>query len=94
MRRWPLSGRDHKSCGSPKAAAERIKAVMAKADRPIAAVRVGVKNGGCVRAVIFNNPNQTAACGGESVQLEPASRSAGNLTMMATPPGQAVRLQD
>lgn len=28
-------------------AAERIKAVMAKADRPIAAVRVGVKNGGC-----------------------------------------------
>ena len=30
-----------------EAAAERIKAVMAKADRPIAAVRVGVKNGGC-----------------------------------------------
>jgi iron-sulfur cluster assembly protein len=29
------------------AAAERIKAVMAKAVRPIAAVRVGVKNGGC-----------------------------------------------
>ncbi|MFZ0607455.1 MAG: iron-sulfur cluster assembly accessory protein [Xanthobacteraceae bacterium] len=29
------------------AAAERIKAVMAKAERPIAAVRVGVKNGGC-----------------------------------------------
>ena len=29
------------------AAAERIKSVMAKADRPIAAVRVGVKNGGC-----------------------------------------------
>jgi len=29
------------------AAAERIKAVMANADRPIAAVRVGVKNGGC-----------------------------------------------
>jgi iron-sulfur cluster assembly protein len=104
-------------------AAERIKAVMAKADRPIAAVRVGVKNGGCAgmsyymeyaekvdpldeviedkgvrilidpKAVlfllgtemdykveklsaqfIFNNPNQTAACGcGESVQLEPAS---------------------
>jgi iron-sulfur cluster assembly protein len=105
------------------AAAERIKAVMAKADRPIAAVRVGVKNGGCagmsytmeyaqtidpkdevvedkgVRILIdpkavlfllgtemdyktdklsaqfvFNNPNQTSACGcGESVQLEPAS---------------------
>ena len=105
------------------AAAERIKAVMAKADRPIAAVRVGVKNGGCagmsytmeyaekvdpldeivedkgVRILIdpkavlfllgtemdykvdklsaqfvFNNPNQTAACGcGESVQLDPAT---------------------
>jgi len=106
-----------------EAAADRIKAVMAKADRPIAAVRVGVKNGGCagmaytmeyaetvnpldevvedkgVRILIdpkavlfllgtemdykvdklaaqfvFNNPNQTSACGcGESVQLEPAS---------------------
>lgn len=105
------------------AAAERIKAVMAKAERPIAAVRVGVRNGGCagmaytmeyadtinpldeliedkgVRILIdpkavlfllgtemdykvdrlsaqfvFNNPNQTSACGcGESVQLEPAS---------------------
>jgi iron-sulfur cluster assembly protein len=105
-----------------EAAAERIKAVMANAERPIAAVRVGVKNGGCagmsyfmeyaekidpldeviedkgVRMLIdpkavlfllgtemdykveklsaqfvFNNPNQTGACGcGESVQLEPA----------------------
>ena len=105
------------------AAVERIKAVMAKAERPIVAVRVGVKNGGCagmaytmeyadkinpldevvedkgVRILIdpkavlfllgtemdykidkmsaqfvFNNPNQTAACGcGESVQLKPAS---------------------
>ena len=108
------------------AAAERIKAVMAKADRPIAAVRVGVKNGGCAgmsyymeyadeidphdeviedkgvrilvdpKAVlfllgtemdykvdklsaqfVFNNPNQTSACGcGESVQLTPASGAA------------------
>ena len=107
-------------------AAERIKTVMAKAERPIAAVRVGVKNGGCagmsytmeyaealdprdeivedkgVRVLIdpkavlfllgtemdykveklsaqfvFNNPNQTAACGcGESVQIEPAVDSA------------------
>jgi len=104
------------------AAADRIKTVMAKSDRPIAALRVGVKNGGCAgmaytmeyaeavgphdevvedkgvrilvdpKAVlfllgtemdykveklsaqfIFNNPNQTGACGcGESVQLEPA----------------------
>jgi len=108
-----------------EAAAERIKAVMAKADHPIAAVRVGVKNGGCAgmsyymeyaekidpldeviedkglrilidpKAVlfllgtemdykidklsaqfVFNNPNQTSACGcGESVQLEPASEA-------------------
>ena len=108
-----------------EAAAERIKAVMAKADYPIAAVRVGVKNGGCagmsyymeyaekidpldeviedkgVRILIdpkavlfllgtemdykidklsaqfvFNNPNQTSACGcGESVQLTPATET-------------------
>ena len=106
-----------------EAAAERIKAVMASAERPIAAVRVGVKNGGCAgmsyfmeyadkidpldeviedkgvrilvdpKAVlfllgtemdykveklsaqfVFNNPNQTSACGcGESVQIEPAT---------------------
>ena len=110
-----------------EAAAERIKAVMANADRPIAAVRVGVKNGGCAgmsyymeyadkidpfdeviedkgvrilvdpKAVlfllgtqmdykveklaaqfVFNNPNQTAACGcGESVQIEPAADASG-----------------
>jgi iron-sulfur cluster assembly protein len=108
------------------AAAERIKAVMAKADRSVAAVRVGVKNGGCAgmsyfmeyadkvdpldeviedkgvrilvdpKAVlfllgtemdykvdklsaqfVFNNPNQTGACGcGESVQIEPAGAGA------------------
>jgi len=29
------------------AAADRIKAILAKADKPIAGVRVGVKNGGC-----------------------------------------------
>jgi iron-sulfur cluster assembly protein len=110
-----------------EAAAERIKAVMAKAERPIAAVRVGVKNGGCAgmsyfmeyadkidpldeviedkgvrilvdpKAVlfllgtemdykvdklsaqfVFNNPNQTSACGcGESVQIEPARDETG-----------------
>jgi iron-sulfur cluster assembly protein len=104
------------------AAAERIKAIMAKSDKPYAGVRVGVKNGGCAgmaytmeyaespnptdevvedkgvkilvdpKAVlfllgtemdykvdklsaqfVFNNPNQTSACGcGESVQLTPA----------------------
>ena len=106
-----------------EAAAARIKQVMAQADRPVAGVRVGVKNGGCagmeytmeyaesvaptdevvedrgVKLVIdpkavlfllgtemdykteklssqfvFNNPNQTSACGcGESVKLAPAS---------------------
>ena len=30
-----------------EAAAERIKAVMSRADKPVAGVRVGVKNGGC-----------------------------------------------
>src|SRR3954471_5482692 len=108
------------------AAADRIKEVMAKAERPLAGVRVGVKNGGCAgmeytmeyaeaaaatdevvedkgvrilvdpKAVlfllgtemdykreklsaqfIFNNPNQTSACGcGESVQLTPAKDAA------------------
>src|ERR1044071_4934625 len=104
-------------------AASRIKEIMAKADKPFAGVRVGVKNGGCAgmaytmehaasaqkfgevvedkgvkllidpKAVlfllgtemdfkvdklsstfVFNNPNQTSACGcGESVQLTPAA---------------------
>ena len=108
------------------AAADRIKAIMAKADKPFAGVGVGVKNGGCAgmayrmeyaesaekfdevveykgvkllidpKAVmfllgtemdfkvdklsstfVFNNPNQTSACGcGESVQLTPASDAA------------------
>ncbi len=109
------------------AAASRIKDLMAKADRPIAGLRVGVKNGGCAgmeytmeyvaaaaptdevvvdrgvtllidpKAVlfllgtemdykveklssqfVFNNPNQTSACGcGESVQLTPAQSADG-----------------
>ena len=108
------------------AAAMRIKDVMARAEKPVAGVRVGVKNGGCAgqeytmeyadaikpsdevvedkgvkilvdpKAVlfllgtemdykteklsaqfIFNNPNQTSACGcGESVQITPAKDSA------------------
>jgi len=107
------------------AAAARIKDIMARADRPFAGVRVGVKNGGCagmsytmeyaenvnptdevvedkgVRILIdpkavlfllgtemdfksdklssqfvFNNPNQTSACGcGESVAITPARES-------------------
>jgi len=107
------------------AAAARIKEISARAEKPIAGVRVGVKNGGCagmsytmeyaetvnpadevvedkgVRILIdpkavlfllgtemdykvdklaaqfvFNNPNQTSACGCcESVALTPASES-------------------
>ena len=107
-------------------AAARIKEAMARADKPVVGVRVGVKNGGCAgmeytmeyaeavnpadevvedkgvkilidpKAVlfllgtemdykaeklsaqfIFNNPNQTGACGcGESVQLAPAKDAA------------------
>lgn len=105
------------------AAAERIREIMADSEKPIAGVRVGVKNGGCAgmsytmdyaseikptddvvedkgvaviidpRAVlfllgtqmdyvttklssqfVFNNPNQTSACGcGESVAITPAT---------------------
>ena len=107
------------------AAANRIKELIAKIDRPVAGLRVGVKNGGCagmeytmeyvdqinptdevvedkgVKLVIdpkailfligtemdwkaeklsaqfvFNNPNQTSACGcGESVLLSPAKEA-------------------
>jgi iron-sulfur cluster assembly protein len=112
-----------------EAAADRIKELMAKSERPIAGLRVGVKNGGCagmaytmeyaaeaspsdeivedkgVRILIdpkavlfllgtemdykvdklsaqfvFNNPNQTSACGcGESVQLTPADGDAAHV---------------
>ena len=105
------------------AAADKIKSIMASAERPLAGVRVGVKNGGCAgmsytmeyadgvnphdevvedkgvtvlidpKAVlfllgtqmdyrvdkmsaqfVFNNPNQTSACGcGESVAITPVS---------------------
>lgn len=103
------------------AAAERLRQIMARAQEPVEAVRVGVKNGGCagmaytveyateiapgdevvedkgVKVVVdpkavlfllgtemdfkadkmsaqfvFNNPNQTSACGcGESVAITP-----------------------
>ena len=108
------------------AAATRIKDILGKAEKPIAGVRVGVRNGGCAgmsytmeyaeavaphdevvedkgvkllidpKAVlfllgtemdfkidklssgfVFNNPNQTSACGcGESVALTPATEAA------------------
>lgn len=108
------------------AAADRVKSLMAGAERPLAGLRVGVKNGGCAgmsytleyaesvnpsdevvedkgvkvlidpKAVlfllgtqmdfkvdkmsaqfVFNNPNETSACGcGESVAITPASPAA------------------
>ena len=107
-------------------AATHIRDILARSERPVAGVRVGVKNGGCagmsytmeyaektnpldevvedkgVRILIdpkavlfllgtemdykvdklsaqfvFNNPNQTSACGcGESVLLTPVSKDA------------------
>lgn len=108
------------------AAAARLRQILERADPPVAAVRVGVKNGGCagmsytmdyvseiaprdevvedkgVKVVVdpkavlfllgtemdfkadkmsaqfvFNNPNQTSACGcGESVAITPADAKA------------------
>ena len=108
------------------AAANRVKDIIAKAEKPIVGLRVGVKNGGCAgmsytmeyadsvnpldevvedkgvkvlidpKAVlfllgtemdfqttkmssgfVFNNPNQTSACGcGESVAITPAKLDA------------------
>ena len=104
-----------------EAAAERVKAIMARSDKDIAGLRLGVKNSGCAgvgytmeyaesiephdeviedkgvtilvdpKAIlfllgtemdykteklsagfVFNNPNETSACGcGESVTIEP-----------------------
>ncbi len=106
-----------------EAAATRVREIMARSEKPVAGLRIGVKNGGCAgmeytmewaeakgpldevvedqgvtlfvdpKAVlfllgtemdfkaeklkagfVFNNPNQTSACGcGESVQLKPAN---------------------
>ena len=108
-----------------EAAAQRVQAIMANADKSYIGVRVGVKNGGCAgmsytleyadtqnpldevvedrgvkiliepKAIlfligteldyrtdklgggfVFNNPNQTDACGcGESVSIQPAAQA-------------------
>jgi len=108
------------------AAAARVREIMAKSEKPVLGLRIGIKKGGCAgmeytmdwaseaqpfderiddkgatvfidsKAVlfllgtemdyqtstlksgfVFNNPNQTSACGcGESVQLQPAQSSA------------------
>jgi iron-sulfur cluster assembly protein len=109
------------------AAARRVRDIMAKADRPVAGIRVGISKGGCAgmsykveyaeaakpgdeivedkgarvfvdptailfllgtemdykvdklaAQFVFNNPNQTSACGcGESVAITPAPAPAG-----------------
>jgi iron-sulfur cluster assembly protein len=116
-----------KAMSITEAAAERVRAAMERADKPVYGLRVGVKNGGCagmsytvdyadaaaphdeiiedkgVRILIdpkailfllgtqmdvktdkfsstfvFNNPNQTSACGcGESVAITPVEAPAG-----------------
>ncbi|MCF6199183.1 MAG: iron-sulfur cluster assembly accessory protein [Hyphomicrobiaceae bacterium] len=113
------------------AAADRIRAIMDKSDKPIAGLRIGIENSGCAgvgytmeyaeaapagddvvedkgvtlfidpKAVmfllgtsmdykvekmtsgfVFDNPNQTSACGcGESVELEAVSTDAMNSFM-------------
>jgi iron-sulfur cluster assembly protein len=50
------------------AAAERIKAVMAKAESRIAAVRVGVKNGGCAGMAYTMEYAQSVAPADEVVE--------------------------
>ena len=107
-----------------EAAAERVRSVMARSEKPLVGLRVGVKNGGCAgmeytmefaeeagrfdeviedkgvkvlidpKAIlyllgtemdfkadklsaqfVFNNPNQTSACGcGESVAITPVQQ--------------------
>ncbi len=109
-----------------EAAAERLREILDNTDKPVAAVRLGIKKGGCagmeytmeyaesiapgedvveekgVRLIVdpkavlfllgtemdysvgrmssgfvFNNPNQTSACGcGESVEITPATPEA------------------
>ena len=121
-----MAGSSLKLMSLTDAAAARIRFIMENADKPIAAIRVGVKNGGCagmaytidyaeslaphedvvedkgVKVVIdpkalmflvgtemdyktdkftsqfvFNNPNETSACGcGESVAIEPVDPAA------------------
>ncbi len=114
-------------------AAERVRAIIARSEQPVAGLRVGVKKGGCagmeytmeyaaevrpvdevvedkgvriliepsailfllgtemdwkadklVSGFVFNNPNQTSACGcGESVEIRPAVADAEQLTVKA-----------
>ena len=50
------------------AAAQRVKDIIAKADRPIAGVRVGVKNGGCAGMSYTMEYAETATPGEDVVE--------------------------
>ena len=50
------------------AAASRVKDIIAKADRPLAGVRVGVKNGGCAGMSYTMEYAETAARGEDVVE--------------------------
>ncbi len=50
------------------AAAERVKAIIARADRPIAGLRVGVKNGGCAGMSYTMDYAEAAQPGDEVVE--------------------------
>jgi iron-sulfur cluster assembly protein len=50
------------------AAAQRVKDIIAKADRPLAGVRVGVKNGGCAGMSYTMEYAETAARGEDVVE--------------------------
>jgi iron-sulfur cluster assembly protein len=51
-----------------EAAAERIKSVMAQADKPVAGLRVGVKNGGCAGMEYTMNYADQIAPGDEVIE--------------------------
>ena len=50
------------------AAAERVKDIMANADKPIAGVRVGVRNGGCAGMAYTMDYAEEANPGDEIVE--------------------------
>ena len=52
------------------AAAERLKAIMAKAEKPYAGVRVGVKNGGCAGMSYTMEYAETASPADEVVEYK------------------------
>jgi len=52
------------------AAAERIREIIARADKPVAGVRLGVKKGGCAGMTYTMDVAETAAKGDEVVETK------------------------